>query len=354
MVYKNSKNILFEYNNIDKIFYEKNLQNFLPDKIVDIHTHVWLDKFNTKRKKNISRVQNWPSLVAKENSIEDLIETNKIMFPGKKVVPLIFTNPTNNVNFIDEANEYVMESAKKYNFPSLIFSHPHWSAEEFESKIVTGNFLGAKVYLSVAEKYLPEKEIRIFDYLPHHQLEILNKHKWIVMLHIPRDGRLKDPVNLSQMIEIEKRYPDIKVIIAHVGRAYCIEDVGNAFEILAETKNMMFDFSANTNSKVFEQLINAVGTKRILFGSDLPIARMRMKRICENGRYINLVPKGMYGDVSNDIHMREITGDEANKLTFFMYEEIDAFRRAAEITGLSRTDIEDIFYNNAIRILGSH
>ena len=113
------------------------------------------------------------------------------------------------------------------------------------------------------------------------------------MLHIPREKRLKDPVNLAQMLEIERRYPNVKVIIAHVGRAYCPEDVGNAFEVLAETENMMFDFSANTNAEIFQQLIKAVGTKRIMFGSDLPITRMRLRRIYENGTYINLVPEGL-------------------------------------------------------------
>ena len=127
--------------------------------------------------------------------------------------------------------------------------------------------------------------------------------------------------------------------------------MGDAFEVLADTENMMFDISANTNAEVFEQLIKAVGPKRILFGSDLPILRMRMRRICENGIYVNLVPKGLYGDVSGDRNMREVDAAEAGKMTFFMYEEIDAFRRAAEATGLSREDIEDVFYNNAHRII---
>ncbi|MCL5999697.1 MAG: amidohydrolase, partial [Chloroflexi bacterium] len=139
--------------------------------------------------------------------------------------------------------------------------------------------------------------------------------------------------------------------IAHVGRAYCPEDVGNAFEVLAETKRMFFDFSANTNAEVFEQLIRAVGPGRILFGSDMPILRMRMRRVCENGTYVNLVPRGLYGDVSGDKNMREVEGAEAEQLTFFMYEELAAFRRAAEATGLQRRDIEDIFYNNAARML---
>ena len=113
----------------------------------------------------------------------------------------------------------------------------------------------------------------------------------------------------------------------------------------------MFDFSANTNDRVFEQALRAVGPQRFLFGSDLPILRMRTRRICENGVYVNLVPKGLYGDVSGDRNMREIEGPEAERLTFFMYEELLAFRRAAEAVGLTRGELEDVFYDNAARIL---
>ena len=179
----------------------------------------------------------------------------------------------------------------------------------------------------------------------------MDRHGWIVMLHIPRDGRLRDPVNLAQMLEIEQRYPRLQLIIAHVGRAYCDEDVGDAFEMLAGTRRMVFDFAANTNAAVFERLLRAVGPRRVLFGSDMPILRMRMRRICEGGRYVNLVPRGLYGDVSGDPNMREVDGAEAGRLTFFMYEELLAFRRAAEAVGLSQEDLEDVFYGNAERMV---
>jgi hypothetical protein len=78
---------------------------------------------------------------------------------------------------------------------------------------------------------------------------------------------------------------------------------------------------------------------------------MRMRRICEAGRYVNLVPKGLYGDVSGDPNMREVEGAEAEGLTLFMYEELRAFRRAATEVGLSRGDLEDIFYNNAASMI---
>lgn len=88
-----------------------------------------------------------------------------------------------------------------------------------------------------------------------------------------------------------------------------------------------------------------------MFGSDMPITQMRMKRICENGTYINLVPQGLYGDVTGDKNMREAPPEEAEKLTFFIYEQIEAFRQAAEACGLIDGDIEDIFCQNADRII---
>jgi dsDNA-binding SOS-regulon protein len=63
------------------------------------------------------------------------------------------------------------------------------------------------------------------------------------------------------------------------------------------------------------------------------------------------VPRGLYGDVSDDRHMREVDGEQAEALSFFLYEEIDAFRRAAQAAGLTLKDIEDVFHDNAVRIV---
>lgn len=335
-------------NDLDRQIYQDRLKDFLPDKMIDIHTHIWLNSARNDLKRD--RVVAWPSMVADESPVEDHLQSYKELFPGKEVTPMVFgTVP--NAESADAMNDYVSKSAKAHDLPALLFAIPEWSAEEVERKVVAGGFLGIKVYLNLSPSYIPVAEIRIFDFLPHHQLELMHRKRWIVMLHIPRDGRLGDPVNLAQILEIERKYPGIRLILAHAGRAYCNEDVGNAFVVLKETKKVMMDFSANTNAWVFEQLIRAFGPKRVLFGSDLPILRMRTRRICEDGMYINLVPKGLYGDVSVDKHMREVTGDEADKLTLFMYEELLAFRQAAEKCGLEPADLEDIFYNNSAAMI---
>jgi predicted TIM-barrel fold metal-dependent hydrolase len=335
----------------DLEFYASRVRNFLPDRIVDIHAHVWTQVKVPGTSDPSGRSASWPSRVAASNPIEDLLATYGQMLPGKQVTPVIFSSPTVSVE-TDELNRYVADCAAAHGLPALLLSRPEWSAEELGDRLAAGGFAGIKPYLSFAPPEIPVAEVEIFDFLPRRHLELLNEIGGIVMLHIPRPGRLGDPVNLAQMMEIDREYPNAKVIIAHVGRAYCVEDIGGAFDALTGARNLLFDISANTNEEVFRRLIRTVGPRRILFGSDMPILRMRTRRICEDGVYVNLVPKGLYGDISGDPHMREIDGDEADRMTFFLYEEIDAFRRAAEAEGLTRAEIEAVFHDSAATLRG--
>lgn len=347
---------LFAVKDVDRRFYEKHIAGWLPAELVDIHTHIyqkWLRQLKARIRARSGKpvMVSWPSRVTDQNPVEHLLETYRLLFPGKKVVPLVFGSPVADARALERVNNYVMRAAGKYRLPSLLFSHPGWSGQELAQKIRAGRFVGVKGYLSLAPKYLPAAEVRIFDFFPQHQLEMLDRLGQIVMLHIPRNARLRDPVNLAQMLEIEERYPKLHLIVAHVGRAYCPEDLGDAFKVLAKTKRMLFDISANANALVFRQLLETVGAKRVLFGSDMPILRMRARRICEQGHYVNLVPKGLYGDVSGDKHMRELSGSDAEKVTFFIYEELAAFGRVARALGLNAADIKNVFCGNARRIL---
>ena len=219
---------LFEVTANDRRIYEEELKDFLPEKIFDVHCHIALQEHKKpaplapgEKKRTVT----WPSLVAKQNSIEDLQETYELFFPGKQCKAQEFYSAGHRV----EINNYVADASRRSGIPALYYSHPQQSAEEIEERIREGGFLGLKSYLDLSPKYLPEAEIRIFDFFPKHQLAKLNELGAICLLHIPRHGRLQAQVHIQQILELKREFPKVKLIIAHIGRAYTKEDVGNAF-----------------------------------------------------------------------------------------------------------------------------
>ena len=332
----------------DREVYEHQLKDFLPDVIVDCHTHIWLTSHDQGGTTQKDRSCAWPSMVAKDNSIEDLMETNRLLFPGKQVRSVLYGQPMATIH-LPTNNAYVAHCAEKYGFPALYLSHPMQSAEEVECAVLANPcYKGLKVYLQFAPAYIPSAEIRIFDFLPPHHLALADRYGWVVQLHIARPKRLADPVNYVQLREIEERYPHVKLIVAHLGRAYADEDVGNALEYLKDTKQLLWDFTANTNANVMYQILERFGPERMLYGSDFPIFRMKARRVVEHGFYINEIPRNSLGDVSADPHMREV--DNAENITFFIYEEMLACRNACEKLGLKQNDVEKIFCRNSERV----
>ncbi len=335
----------------DRQYYEEVLKPFLPKRFIDCHTHIWLQEHNPSVFQREGS-QNWPRLVAKENSIEDLNETNRLLFPDNQVVSVLYSDCTVSIDR-KACNDYVAASAAAHNFAALYLCHPGESAEELEHNVLANPvFKGIKVYLQFAPAYIPADEIRIYDFLTKEHLAVCDRHGWVVQLHIARPKRLADPVNYIQLLEIEQNYPNIQLIVAHLGRAYANEDVGAALDYLRNTEKTVWDFTANTNDWVMERVLHYFGPDRFIYGTDFPIFRMKARRTVENGVYINEIPRGEFPPeaIRGDAHMREIEYPEADRITFFIYEEINACRLACQRLGLGKDEVQKIFYDNSARI----
>ena len=332
------------YFKVDLPFYREKIEDFLPDKIIDIHSHA---STNPPRKPN-GPPRYWPEGVTWGCGmpVPNLLEVYIKMFPGKDVSPVCFGIPTADRKNLEEQNEYLARELERFDHIfGFLLTAPEWSERELVERLRSGRFVGIKPYLSTATD-VPPQEITIFDFLPHRHIDLAERMGWIVMLHIPRRERLADEVNIAQLREICERYPSLKLIIAHVGRAYCPRYAEEGLPKLRGCENLLFDISANSNREVFEMLIEEVGPRRILFGSDLPITAMRAKRVCEGDNYVNYIRHADW----EDEHTRR-RPEEEESYTFFLYEEILAFRRAAESSGLTPEDIRAVFHDNAHRLL---
>jgi hypothetical protein len=201
---------------------------------------------------------------------------------------------------------------------------------------------GLKPYPDVA----PPGREGIFGFLPPGHLAALDHAEGVLMLHLPRAGRLGDPDNLREVLEIRDRYPCIKVVIAHIGRAYCLPTAMRGLPALAQDQGIFFDTSANLNADVFAYALDTVGPDRVLFGSDLPITRMRGVREHIGEEYIN------YTSANYSWNTRRKDPAKEALYTFFLYEELRALIAAVERCGVGGDGMARIMFANGAALLG--
>lgn len=322
--------------------YEDELCHRLPPRIVDCHVHVGLDEhfgfISPERRKEI-----WAIEVGITQTWEQARQTYRALFPSQHVRVLAFGNVYREADTRLE-NDYVREG---FMDPSnlaagLFISRPEWDAEEVEQALRSG-FVGLKPYPDLAPQR--SNEVSIYDFLPHAHLAVLEKHGGILMLHLPRAGRLADPNNLRELLEISERYPSVKVIVAHIGRSYGLPSAMKGLPHFVDVPNVYFDTAANLNAEVFQCALETIGPDRVVFGSDLPVTTMRGEREHHGDGYVNYTD-GLYSWNTN----RKTPAEEAN-YTYFIYQEVRALLKAIDRSGLGWEAVQKVFYSNSTGLL---
>jgi len=189
-------------------------------------------------------------------------------------------------------------------------------------------------------------EASIFDFLPHPILEVANdRHAWVT-LHVPKAGRLGHPDNLREVKEIRRRYPDIVLVIAHLGRCYTEAHALEALPQFARDPGLYFDTSAVLNPASHRAALEYFGPERVLYGSDNPVFYMRGRRQFHGRSYVNRTNHPFFFN-----REREPAEIEA-AYTLFMYEDMLSIKQACTELGITaRRDIEAIFHDNAARLI---
>lgn len=327
---------------IDRKVYEEELAPWLPPRIIDCHVHVGLPEHC--RPPSPDRLQaNWAMEVGAEQSWERLREVSRVLFPRQEVGALVFGVPFREVD-LEKSNDYVLSGAADPANKSrgLFITRPEWSVEAIENAFERG-FVGIKPYPDLA----PESAAgpSIYDFVPRSHLAALDGLGGILMLHLPRRGRLADPDNIREILEISDRHPRIRLIVAHIGRAFCLPAAERGLPHFADRPGVYFDTSANLNADVFHLALQTVGPERILYGSDLPITLMHGMREHVGESYINYTD----GDYSWNTNRK--SPEEEASYTYFLYEELRAIIEAVRRVGLGRDAVEKILYSNSAGLI---
>jgi xylulokinase len=341
---------VWTYTDVDRAFWQEHLEPWLPARIFDAHTHINEPCFLREKPTEEKRRQYWVNEVLEPIGAADAQRCFETVFAGREFGCLCFGFPSLEFD-IERSNASLNAECVKRGWNQLAVVRPQWTADRVAQELDRPRVIGVKVYYSLIshdpatrDKH---REASIFEFLPRHQLELLNERGAWVTLHVPKAERLGHPENIAQIKEIRRRWPRVVLVIAHLGRCYTLSHAEEALPQLADDEGLLFDSSAVVNRDVSRFALKTLGPKRILYGSDNPVFYMRGRRQFRGRTYINRTSYPFFFN-----RQRESPEVEAG-YTLYMYEDLRALRRACEDLGLDRGDVEDIFYRNAQRVIDS-
>lgn len=341
---------VWHWTQVDREFWEEHLEPWVPARIFDAHTHVNDPELRLAKPNEEKRRQYWVNEVAEPIGAAAAERCQRIVFPGREFSCLCFAMPDLDYD-IESSNRSLAAECPGRGWYWLALTRPQWSAERLVQELDRPRVLGVKPYYSLIgqdptsrDKYL---EASIFDFLPHHQLEVLNERRVWVTLHVPKADRLGHPQNIAEIRQIRRRYPRVILVVAHLGRCYTLSHAMEALPQLADDEDLFFDSSAVLNPEVYRFALKTLGPRRILYGTDNPIFYMRGRRQFEGRAYLNRTSHPFF--FNRDREPPEVEA----RYTLFMYEDLLALRQACQQLELGRSEVEAIFHDNARRLIAA-
>ncbi len=323
------------YQSVDLPIFQQEFASWLPDRMFDVHTHAWLPEHALKP---ISAERVGLVFEAESVSWAELSEAYGLLFPAKTVEFLAFGMPLTVVDR-EANNRYIASQINQAQSFGLYIPALDETVDILVERLRQGRFIGFKPYLSYVI-WKPLESIRIRDFVTDAQLEVANGYKLPIMLHVPRDQRLADADNLTDLEYIASHYPQARIILAHGGRAYAPDLIHKALDVVENLPNMHFDFSNVQSAGVIQAILERMPLEHLMYGSDIPVATVRGYMFMLNGQRVALTRKQFDWSISSR---------KPNQLrcTFMGYEQIRAMKQACDVLNFDNVAVEKLFYSNA-------
>jgi predicted TIM-barrel fold metal-dependent hydrolase len=202
----------------------------------------------------------------------------KQLYSGKTVEGIIaFGFPFQEVNY-EIANNYIadlmLEDARVTGF---ILSNPHDTQStiaQFEAAKKRGaRFRGVKPYYDLLGRSLNNsvEVANTSEFVPDDLLAWMNDENLIMMLHTCSIG-MGDPKCQQWTRRAVEKFPNVKIILAHMGRYFHAEQFFDFFKTdVFDHPNLFLETSDAMVTEIYAQMLTRPDwCKRLIFGSDLP------------------------------------------------------------------------------------
>ena len=291
------------YQQVDLPFYREFVAPLLPPELLDFHAHVWKREHWRERPWETQSAGGQYMVTETEYPAEALLSDGRRIFPDRTYKAVCFGQPT---PIADQAvcNAYLSEAGRQAGlYPLMIVGRDQLEPDALAARIREGGFFGYKVFINwIGNDY---GNVRVSDMIGPQEMAVADDLGLVVLLHVPRSGRLADPEVQREVREYAVRYPNARIVLAHCGRCYLPEEMERAVGAVRDLENVYLDTAMVMDPTVLEILFQNVDSRRILFATDLPVAAMRGRRVYVMDHWVDVVldeyPPSEFRVASSDI-----------------------------------------------------
>lgn len=332
----------FELTQLDKSFFRDHLQGRLPERIFDTHVHLNLAE-HVKDVPKERILSDFAMQIGTVLPVEDAYGCAAELYPGVRYQIAGIPWPIREADLRGN-NCYLANAARTGCIRPFMVVQPEWSAEEVEAGLTRGGFVGLKPYPDMLTG-VKGAEVGIFDFLPHQQWQVAERHRKAVLLHLPRKERLADSNNVRDLLEARAAYPSVTIIIAHFGRSFCPVYLREGLDQLGRA-DFYFDTAAVTNPEVYDVAFDRIPRDRILFGTDMPVLFFHGKQEWSERTYRVLCREQF--PFNEGAHR---PAEEEDQYTLFLYEQMRNILDALDRNAFTEKDRNAFFWDNALAAL---
>ena len=306
------------------------LQSFIPEKVFDAHAHLH----------NIAHIKDAPQNLSVRHgtaTAKDFLEEEKQIYGQRKLRALFLPLPTvdfQTAGVPEQVNAWILQQVDSVpDCAAEVYVKPGDTREYIESLLINPRVRGFKCYYFNARTDGALTDADIGQYLPQIAWEIANERGLVITVHLVKNASLADPENLTYIKEKTAKYPNAKLILAHCARGFASWTAIEALRQLKGIDNIYYDLAAICEPATMFETIRQAGHDKVLWGTDYCISKVRARAISCAQSFTWLF-------------------DAQNNYNLLCLESLFAFYQTSLMLDLSRQQIEDIFYNNAVGLLG--
>jgi predicted TIM-barrel fold metal-dependent hydrolase len=326
----------------DLDLFRRELDSFVPDVICDAHMHLWA--------KTHLPPTGYETFQELEEDVIDMAAYRRRMaelLPGRRVAGgLILPGSVGALGEQVEAQNAfsAAEAAANPGWRGAMLVSPGMDPEYIRKETRRLGFLGLKCY-HVQSGLDVTWDADIPTYLPEAQVKVAHEERLCITLHMVKARAAADPLNQHWIRHYCETYPEMQLILAHAARGFnpyhTIE--GLAALLRGGLPNLWCDMAAVSDVGACEAIIEILGHDRLLYGTDFPVSHLRGRCVAIGDGFLWL-----YDDT---LDWTSAASFQPLQPVFVGLESLRVLKQAAWHCRLTDSQVEDIFYHNAARML---